>query len=78
MGTYNYKTTRPIVKLYPLEVSSEDHSDHESQVTTDSQATKLNTDTPSPSVRTRCKAHSRALQKISEWTSTLSQAPEDV
>jgi len=64
MGTY--KTTRSIVKLYPLEVSSEYHSD----VTPDPQDAKPNTDTTSPSVRKRRKAYSEALQKMSEWTSS--------
>jgi len=72
MGTY--KTTRPIVKLYPLEVSIEDHSDRV-DVTPDA---KPNTNTTSPSVRTRRKAYSKALHKMSEWTSSLSRAPEDV
>ena len=75
------KTTRPIVKLYPLEVS---HMD------TVSQATTTSDDTPSDSVeasqaveesstarRVQREAVSRAHQKIAEWTNVL-RAPEDV
>ena len=75
------KTTRPIVKLYPLEVS---HMDTVSQATTNFD------DTPSDSVeasqiveessttrRVQRGAASRAHQKIAEWTNLL-RAPEDV
>ena len=77
MGTY--KTMHPIVKLYPLEVSSEDQCDSDTQVTSDNktheEATSDNTDTTSSSVRTRRKAYSKALRKMSEWTNTLSRGP---
>ena len=75
------KTTRPVVKLYPLEVS---HMDTVSQVTTNSD------DTPSDSVeasqtveesstagRVQREAASRAHQKVAKWTNVL-RAPEDV
>ena len=83
----NYRTTRPIVKLYPLEVCNPDavnppgHSDSVTNETRNSQSTideKRVDSNSSVGQRARRKAASKALEKISEWTSTLSRAPEDV
>ena len=83
MGTY--KTTRPIVKLYPLEVSSEDDisqavtdntSDESTQHMKDNQAPSNNT--TSSGTRPRRNAAAKALQKISKWATILGRAPEDV
>ena len=82
MGTY--RTTRPIIKLYPLEVSGEvksheDESDGDSQGThrckTQQNSDQVDSDTTSSSLRPRRKAYSKALQKMSEWKDTLSRAP---
>ena len=81
-----YRTTRPIVKLYPLEVSSSDGMHPErSQIvihdTRDSQlrmnGTSAKSDTPKDQ-RVRRKAASKASENISKWTAILSRAPEDV
>ena len=70
MGTH--KTTRPIVKLYPLEVSSEDGvsqavtdntSDKSTQHLKDTQAPSNNT--TSSGIRPRRNAAAKALQKMS-------------
>ena len=76
----NLKTTRPIVKLYPLEVSD---TDDDSQPTSDDIIPPSNSEVPQspegPGVATRPqrKATLRAYQKLAEWTDTL-RAPEDV
>ena len=75
----NLKTTRPIVKLYPLKVSD---TDDDSQPTS-GDVPPSNSEVPQsaedPSVVTRPqrKATLRAYQKLAEWTDTL-RAPEDV
>jgi len=83
----NYRTTRPIVKLYPLEVCNPDavnpsrHSDAVTDETRSSQAMFDGKSIDSDSSVGQCarrKAAAKALEKISEWTSTLSRAPEDV
>ena len=82
MGTY--KTSRPIVKLYPLEVSSEDdispavtdNTSDESTQHMDNQAPSNNT--TSSGTRPRRNAAAKALQKISKWATVLGRAPEDV
>ena len=79
----NYKTIRSIVKLYPLEVRSEDEgnlhtTDDNVQHLQDPQPTSDDTSTTSSSVRVRRNAASKALQKMSEWTTMLCRAPEDV
>ena len=84
----NYKTTRPIVKLYPLEVCSpggitpkepnvaaNDWKD--SQSTVEETSTSVEPDSPNDQ-RVRRKAASKARGNISEWTAMLSRAPEDV
>ena len=76
------RTSRPIVKLYPLEVSSGsgDQSDGNPQGTsnTDIQQDSIRENTDVTPSRPRRKAYSNALQKMTEWTDTLSLAPEDV
>ena len=76
----NYRTTRPIVKLYPLEVShstSEESSDdpNGSQDSQDSRQIVSevdNSSTRSPSNPPgRSKAASKALERISNWISML-------
>jgi len=81
----NYRTIRPIVKLYPLEVCNPDAanpprpSDAVTNETTNSTIVGKSVDSDSSvSQCVRKKAASKALEKISEWTSTLNWAPEDV
>lgn len=84
----NYKTTRPIVKLYPLEVSSPDGltPQRSSNVAAidgakDSQSTVDETSVESDShndQHVRRKAASKALENILKWMATLNRAPEDV
>ena len=77
--TGNYVTSRPISKLYPLEVSSTD-SNLQREVTrgelnkqsTNSQPTDTNKERP------RRKAAEKARSQISEWTKELCRPPEDV
>ena len=83
----NYMTTRPIVKLYPLEVSS---CDQHQNILNDAESSRDNnvgdnaaSDTtsneiaPSRSCGKR-KASIGALQRMREWTSVLCGLPEDV
>ena len=80
------KTTRPITKLYPLEVTStsESHSviadidssrdpAMESALSSSQQANAGQTN-----VRSLRKAAVRACERVSEWASTLRVPPEDV
>ena len=84
----SYRTTRPIVKLYPLEVSDPDgvnpqessdvvttNGTRDSQPTVDGTSVELD---PPIGQRVRRKAATEALENISKWTSMLSRAPEDV
>ena len=68
-----YKTTRPITKLYPLEVSNPDEMN--SQKASEEPNDRVN---PHSNHRVRRKAASKALQNITRWTKVLGQAPEDV
>ena len=83
----NYRTTRPIVKLYLLEVSNPDEPNSQrasNNATDDSQDSRSAKDKPSvksdapSSERVQRKAASKALKKISEWTTLLRGPPEDV
>ena len=82
----NYRTTRPIVKLYPLEVRNDENDlpttpdDDVLQGPNDTQVLSDNNNThdTSSEVRVRREAASKALQKMSEWTAMLRQSPEDV
>ena len=81
-----YRTTRPIVKLYPLEVSSSDgmHPERSQIVINDARDSQLRMDGTSAKSdhpkdqRVRRKAASKASENISKWTAMLSWAPEDV
>ena len=83
----SYQTTRPIFKLYPLEVSSPDEPNSQrasNNATDDSQDSRSAKDKSSvrsgaPSrQRTPRKAASKALKKIAEWTTLSRGPPEDV
>lgn len=71
MGTY--KTTHPITKLYPLEVSSS--GEMNSQKASDEPNDRVD---PPSNHRVRRKGASKALQNITRWTKVLGRAPEDV
>ena len=74
------KTTRPIVKLYPLEVSDDeviDQSPTHPTTNPDDVQVSQSTEGPSSAARPRRTAALRAYQKIAEWTGAL-RAPEDV
>lgn len=74
------KTTRPIVKLYPLEVSDDeviDQSPTHPTTNPDDVQVSQSTEGPSSAARPRWTAALRAYQKIAEWTGAL-RAPEDV
>ena len=68
----NYRTSRPIVKLYPLEVSNANDEE------TSEEPNQQQSDPVPNSDRPRRKAAMKALHQISEWTDTLNRAPEDV
>ena len=83
----SYQTTRPIVKLYPLEVSSPDEPNSQrapNNATDDSQDSRSAKDKSSvrsgaPSrLHTPRKAASKALKKIAQWTTLEGVPPEDV
>ena len=78
MGTY--RTSRPIVKLYPLEVSSEDDITPTPPVDVQDESTPEDTQAQirNTSSRPQRSAAVKAIQKMSEWTKTLSRAPEDI
>ena len=76
----NLRTTCPIVKLYPLEVSD---TDDDSQPTSGDINPPRNSEVsqsvedPRVVARPERKATLRAYKKLAEWTDTL-RAPEDV
>jgi len=79
----NYKTTRPIVKLYPLEISSNDSNDTQIPLSTTSSATEPpppqeESDESTSHARPIRRAATKAMEQMSEWTSILRRAPEDV
>ena len=86
--TSNYKTTRPVAKLYLLEVHSEDcgkqngftvPEENKQSVDDTPQDKQQNTvDTNLTPVRNMRAATSKALQKIKEWSSILGPPLEDV
>ena len=85
ISTANYKTSRPITRLYPLEiVSSADNTltteTGDNSLTTESAQNILprvnaeqqySTDYRSDNPRSKRKAVTRAMKRISEWTNTL-------
>ena len=71
------KTTRPIVKLYPLEVSEvRDQVTTHPSTTVNSEVSR-STEESSTTTRVKRTAALRAYQKLAEWTDAL-RAPEDV
>ena len=87
IGIGSYQTTRPIVKLHPLEVSSPDEPNSQrtsNNATDDSQDSRSAKDKSSvrsgaPSgQRTPRKAASKALKKIAEWITLSRGPPEDI
>ena len=79
----NYKTTRPIVKLYPLEVSDPHQTSSQGSSNNNSQEShsvdkSSDRSASSSSQRVQRKAASKALRKISEWSTLLSRPLEDV
>ena len=81
------RTTRPIVKLYPLEVVSNDNepqehqhtSGHIDEVTTEANSPAVVDSTLNrPNVRPRRNAATKALRKMKEWTNVPCRPPEDV
>ena len=80
-----YKTSCPIVKLYPLEVSSEDDVSQTVTDNTSDESTQHLKDTQAPSnniissgTLPRRDAAAKALQKTSKWATILGRAPENV
>ena len=78
----NYKTTRPIVKLYPLEISSIDTEELQIPSSTTFSATEPpqeeSNESTSQARPMRRRAATKAMKQMSEWTSILRRAPEDV
>ena len=77
------KTTRPITKLYPLEVAStnESHSvitDIDSSGDSAKESASQQASAEQPDTRSLRKAAVRARERVSEWTSILRAPPEDV
>ena len=80
------KTTRPITKLYPLEVTStsESHSviadiDSSGDSTKESASpSSQQANAEQPDIRSLRKAAVRARERVSEWASILRAPPEDV
>ena len=67
------KTTRPIVKLYPLEVSDTEVEDQTvcSHATPNNSEAIQPTEKPNTVTRVRRTATSRAYQRLAEWTDEL-------
>ena len=73
----NHTTSRPIVKLYPLEVSNSDSQELQTARKELTQQETVNEITQHRD-RPRRKAATKALRQISEWADTLNCAREDV
>ena len=87
--TANHHTSRPIIKLYPLEVTSEvedcmnntnESNSTKLQDVPTSEPTRLTTNTTQcPNTkRVKREAAKRAEQRIADWTQVLCRPPEDV
>ena len=89
--TSNCTTTRPIVKLYPLEVVSNDQSpmdcseqhpadDHPVRTTTTDvdRTTEINSSSDQPVVHTRRAAATKPVRKMKEWNDMIRSPLEDV
>jgi len=83
--TSTHTTTRPVAKLYPLEVQDGKQSD--STISEDvevsnneepTEETQKTADTDTNCTRRMRVAASKAIQKIKEWNRALGPAPEDV
>ena len=78
----NYKTTRPIVKLHPLEISSNDNEELRIPSSTAFSATEPpqeeSDESKSDIGPMRRRVATRAMKQMSEWASILRCAPEDV
>ena len=70
----NHRTSRPIVKLYPLEVSNPNNEEQ----TALSEPTGQEIDDFAHSNRPRRKAATNALCQMSEWADSLNRAQEAV
>ena len=73
--TNSHKTTRPVAKLYPLEVHSELEDD---DTTAEVVANPSQQKTDTPRVREVRAAAARTLQKIKQWSKVLGPAPENI
>lgn len=89
--TENHRTTRPIIKLYPLEVSSGSYEEPDQDTLNDAESSRDSivgydpvandtlTDQVTPSrLCEKRKATTEALRRMSEWTNVLLGPPEDV
>ena len=85
--TSNHKTTRPVAKLYPMEVHSECGKQNGTTVPEETERLVDSTpkdnqqktaDTDTTRVRTMRVAASKALEKMKEWSGVLGLPPEDV
>ena len=79
--TSSHKTTRPVAKLYPLEVHSElsDNSNDDDLTEPDLPTSSKETTTSQlPCVHRVRVAATRTLQKNKEWSGVLGPAPENV
>ena len=86
--TSNHKTTRPVAKLYPLEVHSEECGKQNSTTVPEEIEQSVDdmpkddqqdtADTNITPVRNMRAAASKALQKFKEWSGILGPPPEDV
>ncbi|XP_065911109.1 uncharacterized protein [Dysidea avara] len=83
--TSTHTTTRPVAKLYPLEVQDEKHNDptapEDVELSTDNVAnedTQKTADTNTVRTRSVRAAASKAIQKMKEWNRVLGPPPEGV
>ena len=72
LRTSSGKTNKPIVRLYPLEVTADDREPVKDTVMTEHKTNDL-VDRPPKRI-----AATRAARQISEWTKTIRAPPEDV
>ena len=70
------KTTRPITKLYPLEVNTNLHTNTTADTTDDPNPTDGTSDTPSS--RPQREAARKGRSRVNEWRKVLCAPPEVV
>ena len=70
------KTTRPITKLYPLEVNTNLHTNTTADTTDDLNPTDDTSDTPSS--HPQREAARKGRSQVTEWSKILCALPEDV